>query len=387
MRISTCRTALLPLLMPLSRPHLDDEDLMGVIVKQPERRRRKLGHARKAQAALTGLGIVYTHGRSLWAVFVGIKAYGTPLSILGFELRLISLFHLVPLHVADPTDVGLFPRAVVLVPRGLESKDRSAVAVSPSLEPGEQRHRGGYGARHLQEAPYNKRDGLSKSELPDRQRLRPVLGPDRGADQIAVAVIDLLDVAAGLEGDLAAVGEHDGVALVPVAGTAGRVELGDDPAAVAIEHTLLRERAVGAVGVDVGAPRLLLAAVDDGLAARARRRAAASRPRPLAAIAMPGRDAGLVRVVSVTRARAVAGLQRAARCFEIICRHVTPPMCVHPRAGRIPAAGAAVERVDRFAAERPLSREEESEPRWVPSALSPYQDAVRRPCRRKPLRG
>ena len=72
-----------------------------------------------------------------------------------------------------------------------------------------------------------------------------------------------------------AIGEHDGVALIPVSGVVGRLELGDDPAAVAIEHALLGERAVGAVAVDVGTPAFLLAVVDDCLAARDRGSAAA----------------------------------------------------------------------------------------------------------------
>ena len=51
-------------------------------------------------------------------------------------------------------------------------------------------------------------------------------------------------ISAVLECELVAVGEHDGVALIPVLGAVGRLELGDDPAAVAIEHALLGERAV-----------------------------------------------------------------------------------------------------------------------------------------------
>ena len=45
------------------------------------------------------------------------------------------------------------------------------------------------------------------------------------------------------------------MALVPVSGVVGRFELGDDPAAVAVERALLGERAVAPVAVDVGAPR------------------------------------------------------------------------------------------------------------------------------------
>ncbi len=102
------------------------------------------------------------------------------------------------------------------------------------------------------------------------------------------------------------------MALVPVSGVVGRLELGDDPAAVAIEHALLGARAVGAVAVDIGAPAFLLAVVDDGLAARDRGSAAA-RFRPLSAGAVPRRNPRLVGIVSVVRARTVAGVRRGAR--------------------------------------------------------------------------
>ena len=133
------------------------------------------------------------------------------------------------------------------------------------------------------------------------------------------------------------------MALVPVFGPAGRLEFGDDPAAVAIEHALLGERAVGAVAVDVGAPAFLLAVVDDRLAARDRGSAAARRFRPLSAVAVPRRHARLVRVVSVVRA--VAVLRLRARCFKVRHGRCPPKMTAPARQTCGPAAGAVIDSV------------------------------------------
>ena len=81
---------LLALLLALSRPHLHDDDVLGVIVKQLECRLGELGHAWKTQPALAGLWIVYSDGRNFSTVLVGIKAYRPPLSIFGVEFRFIN---------------------------------------------------------------------------------------------------------------------------------------------------------------------------------------------------------------------------------------------------------------------------------------------------------
>src|SRR5262245_45968606 len=96
-RISTCRPPLRLLRLALPRPHFNDDDVMRLVFKQAVRRLGEFGHAREAQAALAGLGIVHADDRFFWAVFVGIKAYGAPLSILRLKFRLIS------------PEVGIFP--------------------------------------------------------------------------------------------------------------------------------------------------------------------------------------------------------------------------------------------------------------------------------------
>jgi hypothetical protein len=91
------------------------------------------------------------------------------------------------------------------------------------------------------------------------------------------------------------------VAFLPATG-AGLVELRDDPAAVAIEHALLGERAVGPEGVDVRAPRLFAGAVDNGVALGC---ADAGFVGPLPAVGMAGGHPRLVGVETVAVVRRI----------------------------------------------------------------------------------
>jgi hypothetical protein len=152
-----------------------------------------------------------------------------------------------------------------------------------------------------------------------------VLGSDSGplsvqardADRAAVLVVDGLNVAVVLEHEFAAVGGDDGVALVQAAGAVA--ELGDDAAAVAVEHPLLGQRAVGPVGVGVRMPTLLAAAIENGLAPL-RGRAGAGHGGPLPALMVAGGHARLVRVVCVPRGTAERRHAGAAHCAVAIRR-------------------------------------------------------------------
>src|SRR6476659_1727044 len=172
----------------------------------------------------------------------------------------ISLWTLVP-KSHENNWLLLFLCFRLFVFLSVEGENRGAVGILAARQPREKREGGGveglYGGRA---EPGSKIGagadrGPDECQLPRRQRSRTVLRPFRGADQAAFAVEDPLHIAAVLECELAAVREHDGVALIPVLGAIGRLEFGDDPAAVAIEHALLGERAVAPVAVDVGAPR------------------------------------------------------------------------------------------------------------------------------------
>jgi hypothetical protein len=122
---------------------------------------------------------------------------------------------------------------------------------------------------------------------------------------VTVAVVDALDIACGLESRLAAISSDDGVALVPVARAAGLIEFRDDGAAVAVEHALLGERAVGPVGVGERAPGLLARVVDGHVVARRGRGAGTRLVRPSPAVAVAGGNAWLVRIEAVSPMRVV----------------------------------------------------------------------------------
>src|SRR5262249_4246041 len=141
--------------------------------------------------------------------------------------------------------------------------------------------------------------------------------PYARADRPTVLVVDALDIVRVLERDRAASRQDDGVSLVPAAAAAGRLEFGDDAAAVAIEHALLGKRAVVAITADVAAPPLLPAAAALDLPTRrpARGRAAAGLG-PLPALVMTGRHPRLVGVVAVTRQRVAHELLACAQGGE-----------------------------------------------------------------------